>query len=74
MQKGRRTGVDLQGVIEWPADWISSREILCDWLHIPPSAQPRAYATRLGRVMRRLGYRPGKSSDGNERGWRRADI
>jgi predicted P-loop ATPase len=70
---GRQSGTDMQGVIDWPIGWISSREILFEWLRVPPAAQARAYSTRLGRVMRRLGFRPGKSSDGNERGWRRDD-
>jgi hypothetical protein len=67
--RGRRSlGIDSQGRVEWPAGvWISSAEIMRDWLQLTPHQQGRASSTRLGQVMRRLGYQPARQN--GERGW-----
>lgn len=66
---GRRVGVDHQGVIPWPAGWISSAEIMRDWLELASSQQGRASGVRLGHVMRRLGFKPKQAGKDRERGW-----
>src|SRR4030095_15565162 len=66
---GRRNGLDGQGVIEWPSGWIASATIMRDWLRLEAHQQGRASSTRLGHVMRRLGYAPKRSASGAERGW-----
>jgi hypothetical protein len=57
------------GRVPWPTGWISSSEIMRDWLRLEPHQQGTTSGTRLGRIMRRLGYRPQQSPDGRQRGW-----
>lgn len=66
---GRQVGLDGQGREDWPPGWISTATILRDWLRVPASAQGRQSGVRLGRVMRRLGFRPERRGAGRERGW-----
>jgi len=66
MATGRRRGDQL---LAWPQGWVSSAAILRDWLAVEPHQQQQASATRLGRVMRRLGYRPAQNSAKTARGW-----
>ena len=69
MANGRKTGLDGQGREPWPAGWISSATIMRDWLHLEPHQQGQASGVRLGKVMRRLGYKPRRSTSGDARGW-----
>lgn len=69
MARGRRTGADGQGLIPWPNGWISSAEVMRDWLQLSPYQQGRASGVRLGHVMRRLGFRPERYGKDRERGW-----
>jgi hypothetical protein len=69
MTRGRRAGADGQGVIAWPDGWVSSAEIMRDWLRLEPHQQGRPAGVRLGHVMRRLGYRPARRGKERERGW-----
>ncbi len=69
MEHGRSTGIDGHGLIEWPKGWLSSAAIMRQWLRLEAHQQGQASSTRLGRVMRRLGYMPKRSQAGNERGW-----
>jgi predicted P-loop ATPase len=62
--------VDYDGYAKpWPEGWISSAEILRDWLRVASAQQGRGSGNRLGHVMRRLGFEPKRSADGSERGW-----
>jgi predicted P-loop ATPase len=62
--------VDYDGYAKpWPEGWISSAEILRDWLRVNSAQQGRGSGNRLGHVMRRLGFEPKRSVDGAERGW-----
>jgi hypothetical protein len=74
MARGRHTGMDGQGVIPWPDDSITSAEIMRDWLRLDPHQQGQASSTRLGRVMRRLGYAPARIGHEGARGWKLADT
>jgi hypothetical protein len=74
MARGRQTGRDGQGVVAWPTDSITSAEIMRDWLRLDPHQQGQASSTRLGRVMRRLGYAPARIGHERARGWQRADT
>lgn len=69
MTHGRRTGLDGQGYISWPAGWIASAVIMREWLRLEPHQQAQASSTRLGRIMRRLGYHPERFGKDRERGW-----
>ena len=69
MTHGKRAGLDGQGVQPWPEGWISSAEILRDWLSLTPHQQAQTSSTRLGKVMRRLGYRPERYGKERARGW-----
>lgn len=73
MHEGRaRTADDPpgDGRVPWPAGWVASAEIMRTWLRLEPHQQQQVSATRLGRVMRRLGFVPAKDSAGNQRGWK----
>lgn len=73
MCNGKRgMGADGQGVKLWPESWISSTTIMREWLALPPAQQAQNSSTRLGRVMRRLGYQPERQGKGRERGWARS--
>jgi predicted P-loop ATPase len=66
---GRPTGFDGQGRLPWPDGWIASATIMREWLKLEPHQQGQASSTRLGRIMRRLGYKPKRDASGDERGW-----
>lgn len=55
--------------VAWPSGWISSAELMQDWLSLAPHQQGPASGVRLGRVMRRLGYVPHRHGKLRERGW-----
>ena len=55
--------------VEWPEGWISSAEIMRDWLNLAASQQGRSSGVRLGKVMRRLGFKPATKGKNRERGW-----
>jgi predicted P-loop ATPase len=74
MAHGRRSGFDEQGVVPWPQGPIASAEIMRDWLRLEPHQQGQASSTRLGKVMRRLGYAPARIGHERARGWQRADT
>ena len=63
------TGVPLYRVIPWPDGWISSAEIMGDWLKLEPYHQGPASGGRFGKVMRRMGFEPKPHGKGRERGW-----
>ncbi len=63
---GRRDGFDA---MFWPEGWISSAEIMDKWLRLGPHQQGKASSTRLGHVMRRLGFVPSRYGKARERGW-----
>jgi len=70
MTHGKRTdSIDGQGLQPWPDGWISSAEIMRDWLGLTPHQQGQVSGVRLGKVMRRLGYVPERHGKGRERGW-----
>lgn len=60
---------EAMGAAAWPQGWISSAKIMSTWLRLEPHAQGRASSTRLGHVMRRLGFTPQKYGKTRERGW-----
>jgi predicted P-loop ATPase len=66
---GRKVGVDGMGRDPWPDGWISTADIMRDWLGLDAHQQGKASGVRLGKVMRRLGYRPERHGKGRERGW-----
>ena len=57
------------GSIAWPSGWISSAEIMRDWLRLEPHQQGRGAGARIGHVMRRLGYCPREKGHDKARGW-----
>jgi hypothetical protein len=74
ISRGRPTGIDGQGTVPWPSGAITSAEIMRNWLHLEPHQQGQVSSTRLGRVMRRLGYGPARIGHERARGWQRADT
>jgi len=66
---GRKVGLDGMGREPWPDGWLSTSEIMRDWLRLDAHQQGKASGTRLAKVMRRLGYVPKRSTTGDERGW-----
>lgn len=75
MQHGRATGsMDGASREPWPSGWIASADIMQRWLGLGAGQTAHQLGPRLGRVMRRLGYVPKSSKDGNERGWAHADT
>jgi hypothetical protein len=67
------TGRPLLEAIGWPSEFIASAEIMRDWLKLAPHQQGRDSGVRLGKVMRRLGFRPERHGKARERGWIRID-
>lgn len=55
--------------VRWPDGWISSAEIMRDWLKLAAHQQGQGSGVRLGRVMRRLGFIPQRQGKSRERGW-----
>jgi predicted P-loop ATPase len=53
----------------WPDGWIASSEIMANWLRLNAAQLGKASSTRLGHVMRRLGFEPKRSDKGDARGW-----
>lgn len=53
----------------WPDGWIASAEIMQTWLRLAAHQQGNSAGARLGRVMRRLGFKPQRSGKARERGW-----
>jgi len=68
MTHGRHAGFDGQVLVPWPSGWISSATILREWLRLEPSQQSNVCSTRLGKVMRKLGYVPKRSASGTNAG------
>jgi len=60
---GRPCGLDGMGRVAWPDGWISSATVMRDWLRLGANQQGQQCATRLGKVMRRLGYRPERNPE-----------
>jgi predicted P-loop ATPase len=71
---GRRVGGDAMYIEPWPTGEIASATIMRDWLRLEPHQQGQASSTRLGRVMRRLGFVPVKIGHERARGWMVADT
>jgi predicted P-loop ATPase len=67
IEHGRK--IEFGPDMEWPSGWISSAEIMGDWLKLAASQQGRGSSTRLGKVMRRLGFIPRPNSTKTARGW-----
>jgi predicted P-loop ATPase len=60
---------DVMGIISWPTGWIASAEIMRDWLRLDPHQQGQNSSTRLGKIMRKLGFVPQRFGKERERGW-----
>lgn len=71
---GRRVGVDHMHMEPWPTGPIASATIMRDWLRLEPHQQGRVSSTRLGSVMRRLGFEPTRIGHEQARGWVHADT
>ena len=67
--QGREASEGSLAMVPWPGGWISSAEIMRDWLQLKPHQQGHAAGKRLGKVMRRLSYQPRRGPSGDERGW-----
>ncbi len=67
IEHGRKT--ELNSTIDWPDGWISTAEIMRDWLRLSAHQQGKASGVRLGKVMRRLGFKPERRGKERERGW-----
>ncbi len=63
------TGRPLIETVLWPEGWIASATIMQDWLRLAPHQQGAGSGVRLGRVMRRLGFKPQRQGKHRERGW-----
>ncbi len=63
------TGRPLIDTVPWPEGWMSSAAIMQEWLRLAPHQQGAASGVRLGRVMKRLGFRPLRQGKHRERGW-----
>jgi len=61
--------IDNYGTVPWPTEWISSADIMRDWIKLDAGLQGHSSATRLRKVMRRLGFEPQRFGKGRERGW-----
>lgn len=59
----------LPETVLWPDGWISSAQIMHDWLKLASHQQGQSAGVRLGRVMRRLGFKPQRLGKARERGW-----
>jgi virulence-associated protein E len=66
MATGRHDGM---GPTQWPTGWIASASIMRDWLRLDPQQQGQTSSTRLGKIMRRLGFVPQRFGKERERGW-----
>ena len=71
---GRKIGNDDMGRVPWPDGSITSADIMRDWLRLDAHQQGQTSSTRLGRVMRRLGFAPVRIGHDRDRGWQRADT
>jgi len=58
--------------LSWPVGFISSAEIMKDWLELAPHQQGPASGRRLAQVMYRLEFRPHREGKSRQRGWVRA--
>jgi hypothetical protein len=67
IKHGRK--VEFAADVPWPEGWISTAEIMRDWLHLAASQLGRSSGVRLGKVMRRLGFKPEQKGHDKERGW-----
>lgn len=56
-------------ILPWPQDWISTAELMSDWLTLPASQQGRMSGVRVSKVMRRLGFIPERRGTPQQRGW-----
>jgi predicted P-loop ATPase len=55
---GRKVYVtpEIAETVAWPEDFVTSAELMRDWLRLAPHQQGSNCGVRLGRVMRRLGF------------------
>ena len=53
---------------------ITSAAVMRDWLGLEPHHQGPVAGTRLGKVMRRLGFTPVRIGQACARGWQRTDT
>jgi hypothetical protein len=60
-------GFDAQGQVR-------SSVVMSQWLDLAPSQQGKTAGTRLGQVMRKLGFKPVRIGKERARGWERADT
>ena len=68
MERGRYDGPNAVHVT-WPLGFVSSAEIMAEWLRLHPHQQGAASGVRLGKCMRRLGFVPVRHGKARERGW-----
>jgi predicted P-loop ATPase len=61
-------------ITPWPTGWISSADLMREWLRLEPHQQGQGSSTRLGHVMRRLGFVPQRRGTPQERGWSRVGV
>jgi putative DNA primase/helicase len=66
---GKPTSTYGHGRTNWPDGFITTSEIMRDWLRLEPHQQGRPSGVRLGHVMRRLGFEPIQKGKARERGW-----
>jgi predicted P-loop ATPase len=66
------TGRPITETVAWPVGFIASAEIMRDWLKLAPHQQGRECGVRLGKVMKRLGFRTERHGKARDRGWVRA--
>lgn len=55
--------------VPWPDGWIASAEIMGEWLKLAAHQLGAHSGVRLGRIMKRMGFKPQKGGKGRERGW-----
>jgi putative DNA primase/helicase len=63
------TGRPIYETKHWPDAWVASAEIMAEWLKLAPHQQGASVGVRLGRIMRRLGFKPARDGKRRERGW-----
>lgn len=71
MANGRKVYItpEIAETVAWPDGWISSADIMREWLKLAPHQQGAGCGARLGKVMRRLEFRPYRLGKTRERGW-----
>jgi predicted P-loop ATPase len=61
-------------LIPWPDGFVASADIMHEWLKLASHQLGQSSGSRLGRVMKRLGFEPARQGKARDRGWVRADT